>query len=463
MKILFCTPPTSIKTKTPTPPIGVGYIAGVLIENGHEVEIYDSYLYNATPKMLSNKIKQSNPDIVGVTCNAEDRLYALKIADYIKKEYNDKLVVMGGPLATFCDKDILRETKTDIVVRNEGEYSMLEIANGNSLETIKGITFKKENRIVTNQPREVIKDLNELPPIPYKLYDYKAYPNFLKEEKLYLDKKDCPKYSINVLFGRGCPYNCLFCSSKEFWGRRWRMISPERAVEQISELTNEGIKGFSIYDDHLLLNKEWFSKFVNLLKKEKLDIKYKCLGRVDSINKEVVNQLANSGCTSITLGIENGSQRVLDLMNKQIKVSDTKKVIKMLYEKKIRTKGGILLNTPGEMPSDIRISLKFIIKMRKLYKIQTGLPAPLKIYPGSDLERIAIQQGKLKDFSWTKPYFNKRNLLFISNPEVPLFENMDLVRLWMFLFKEYIKLKDYYLMAGHFKGIFDFLVSRKEG
>lgn len=438
MKVLLCTPADSISKRTPSLPVGLGTIAGLLIKEGHEVEIYDSFLYHSTLKDVLNKINSYDPDIVGITCHVEERLEAIELCNAVKKEFSNKTVIMGGQFATACDIEILENTKVDIIVRGEGEYTLLDIANKKPLKDIDGISFRKEGKIIRNKDRGFISDLNKINDIPFELFDYNLYPNLLKVEKLSLDQSNFPKKSAGLLFGRGCPYNCIFCSSKEFWKRGYRIISPENAVNKVKWFTEKGINGFSIFDDHLLLNKKWFMKFTDLIKKEKLDIKYKCVTRADSIDEERVRALKQSGCLSVTLGIESGSQRVLGLMNKSLKVSDNENAIKKLYEHSIQVKGGVLFNTPGETKADIVESLRWIIKMNKLYKLKTGYTT-LKIYPNTDLEKVAIEKGKLVNFKWTKPYFSRKNILFSLNTTIPLYENLPLNTVNRVITKELVK------------------------
>jgi radical SAM superfamily enzyme YgiQ (UPF0313 family) len=285
----------------------------------------------------------------------------------------------------------------------------------------------QNNQIRFAGHRDFIQDLNRIPMPAYDLIDIKMYPNYFDDQTVYLrddDKIHNLSHCVSLIFGRGCHYNCKFCSSKALWKRTFRIIEPRNAVGQIKYFYDQGTQGFAIWDDHLLLNKEWFNEFYRLLKIENLNIYFKCLSRVDSINQEIACKLRELGCVRITLGIENGSSSVLKSMNKKITTLQAEEAVRLLFLEGIVTECGPILNMPGETDKDINETLIFFKKLEDMYKKTPGMPITVKIYPGSDLENYAIQTGYFQEFSWTRPYYEKRNLIVDSNPHVPIFENI---------------------------------------
>jgi radical SAM superfamily enzyme YgiQ (UPF0313 family) len=358
-------------------------------------------------------------------------------------------VVVGGVFSTFCHKDIIRDVKSvDVVIRGEGDFALKELSDAleknRGPKQIKGLTYREGGSIKINEPRPFIRDLNKLPMPAFDLLDIKKYPNYFQGYSKYLfdaQRIDNIRNSIPLMFGRGCPFNCLFCSSKEMWHRIYRILDPEKAVEHIKYFYDRGVRGFEFWDDHLILFKKWFYEFSHLLKKEKMEIYFKCLARVDAVDERVSKELNKIGCMMATLGLEAGSSHLLEIMRKNITLKQSEDAVRMLYENRIASIGGYIINMPDETLSDITESLCFFKRLEDKYNKVSDLPTPVKIYPGTDLEKIAIKNRKLVNFKWTRPFYEKRNLLMSSNPNVPIYENLQTEKLLKYVAKESLRLK----------------------
>ena len=447
MKILLCTPVNGYGIKIATPPLGLLFIAAVLVE--HDVKIFDNYLTKDDYDEFQKKLFSFDPDLVGLTCNVEDRFNAFATIKFIRKLKPKAIIVLGGPFASVCYQQILTDLDcVNFVVVGEGEVTIRELINAfngkNDFADIKGLAFRQNEQVVFTGQREFINDLNTLPTPAYHLIDVKKYPNYLDDSVVYLrdnDKIHKLKYSASLLFGRGCHYNCTFCSSKALWRRSFRILNPSRAVAQIKYFYEQGINGFAIWDDHLLLNREWFNQFYQLLKLERMNIYFKCLSRVDSINQDIAAKLGAIGCVRVTLGIENGSSNVLKIMNKRITPAQAENAVKLLYDQGILSECGPIVNMPGESTQDIQETLAFFKKLEENYKKAAGMPVPVKIYPGTDLEKRAMLLEPFRNFSWTQPYYEKKNRTVDSNPYVPLYENIPSADLLQTLITESINLR----------------------
>ena len=455
MRILLTTPLLGgFLAKEPMPPLGLTYIAGVLEQKGYTVRILDNYLEKNNIEDFIKIIDGFEPSIIGITCNVEDRFEAFKLSNIIKDASKDIIVILGGPFPSVCHKEIIEDINSvDIVVRGEGEYTLLDIVRsiekGKHFDDIAGITYRTKDGIKINKSRTFIQNLDELPFPAFHLLKIKEYPNYMEKYKdKFLDKTNTDvAYTASLIFGRGCPFNCLFCSSKELWHRSFRILSPENAVRQIEYFINKGVNAFAFWDDHLLLNRKWFNGFAEQIRNKKLKFIFKCLARVDSIDEEVAKELKEIGCKMINLGIENGSQDVLNLMNKGTDVAQIENAIKLLYENKILVTGGSILNTPGETFENILENLRFFKKLEQNYGRETSIPINIIIYPGTDLERIAIKKGYLTNFRWTKNYFEKRNLLINYRPHTPLYENIPIEKLVEYIVLGSLKTRYYALLA----------------
>lgn len=446
MKVLLC---GSIEGygNNKLPPMNLTFLAANIAEE-HDVRIAESQLGETSLTSFRKYLEKFNPDVVGMTFNVENRFGAFRTAAAIKEVLPNTVLIAGGVFSTYCHREILEDVKAfDIVVRGEGDFAIKEILDHlpkGDLSNIRGITYREGEKIKVNEPRPFIKDLDELPMPAFDLLNINKYPNYFKQYSKYLydaDRIENVKHTIPMMFGRGCPFNCVFCSSKEMWHRTYRIVKPEKAVEQVKFFYDKGVRSFAFWDDHLILFKEWFYDFADLLKKEKIDIYFKCLARADAVDQKIAKRLGEMGCMMTTVGIENGSPRVLKLMNKHITPEQSEKAVKLLYENRVATIAGCIINTPGETLADITASLKFFKMLEEKYKKISDPPIPMKIYPGSDLERIATEGKRLDGFRWTSPFFEKRNLLLSSNPYVPLYENIPTEKLLRFLAKESLRLR----------------------
>src|SRR3989338_884982 len=448
--------------RDPMFPLGITYIAGVIEREGHSVRILDNYLEKNNEDDFVKIIEDFKPSIIGITCNVDNRFEAFALSGIIKEFSEDIMVILGGPFPSVCHKEIIEDIKSvDIVVREEGEYTLLDIINclenRKPLDDIAGITYRIKDEAKVNQPRPFIQNLDALPFPAFHLLKIKEYPSYMAEFKdSFLDKTNIDAaYTASLIFGRGCPYNCLFCSSKELWRRTFRILSPENAVRQIEYFIEKGITAFAFWDDHLLLDRRWFNDFVQRIKEKKLQFIFKCLGRKDSIDEETAGKLREIGCKMVYLGIENGSQDILDLINKGVTVAQIENSVKLLHENGILATGGSLVNAPGETRENILENLEFFKKLEQTYSRGQGKPkgimmfkpANIIIFPGTDMEKIAVKKGRLVNFRWTNDYYEKRNLLMDSSPYTPLYENVAIEKLIEYLISAALKIRYYTFLA----------------
>jgi len=221
-------------------PLGLTYIAAVLEQKGHDVEVID---LNA--KRLDNdslKRRVANADIVGITGMITEHREILRLVDITKQANAEARVVLGGSLSTTLPQELLQVSQADFVVIGEGEKTIVSLVSalehGDSLIDIKGLAYRDKggSRIVLTEPVTHIADLDSIPFPARHLLDMKRY---LKNhfESFGLKIKDFGKIkSTNIITSRGCPYNCTFCF-KDMWGYKWRQRSPENIVGEI-ELLN---------------------------------------------------------------------------------------------------------------------------------------------------------------------------------------------------------------------------------
>ncbi|MCC6028100.1 MAG: B12-binding domain-containing radical SAM protein, partial [Archaeoglobus sp.] len=279
-----------------TPPLGLGYLASVLRERGFKVRIIDDLVENLNFSDFLKKIKDSL--IVGITSTTPTFKSALEYAKKIKKAFPDIFVILGGVHVSFEPEKALKNEFVDAVCIGEGERTIVELAerveSGRDLEDVKGIYFKKEDKIVKNPPREFIQDLDSIPFPAFDLMPLEKYS--LLGERLEV---------FPMITSRGCPFSCRYCSSSLFMGRRFRARSAKNVADEIEWLVNDfNARHIAFGDDTFTLSKKRVAEICKEIKSRKLDITWSCSSRIDTIDRELLEIMKSAGCSAIYYGIE---------------------------------------------------------------------------------------------------------------------------------------------------------------
>ena len=411
MKVLLLFPPKAFNTKELMPPLSLAYLSAVLERNDIDVEVLDALVEGYSWRKLRKRLSREKPDIIGINSLTESRFESFKSAKIAKESLPDSTVVMGGPHVSLCAHDTLLSVPwVDIVVRGEGEITLLEICRNLGkkigLESVQGISYRNEDgEVIHNSPRPLIKNLDTLPFPAFHLFPLQKY-NF---------KLDVPGEgklpAINVITSRGCPYGCLFCATSKMYGRRWRARTPSNVVEELAYLSEKyGIRAVYFCDDTFTMNKRRVERICDLMIDQGLGLKWRCEIRVDTVDKSLLTKMKDAGCYEVFYGVESGSQRILDsVVNKKITIEQVRKASKWMDEVGMLKNPAYIVSFPDETLEEAH---KTIDLMREL----GGKPSfsLLRIYPGTRLEEIAKQKGILpKDFSWSQVSYNTENSLLI--------------------------------------------------
>jgi len=392
MKILLIQPPHYYGGRNRPPsffPLGLGYLSKVLLNSGHEVEIFDIWAHQYKNKEVKEKIKRLKYDIVGISALSTQYAYVKWLTSELKKHSNAPIVV-GNALATYSPEIVLKHTKTDICCIGEGEITLKEIIeNINKLEKVKGIYFKKGNKIIKNQLREYIKDLDS---IPFPAWDLFPMDIYLKNCRLWGGLIT----AMNLITTRGCPYNCKFCS-KTF--REIRLRSAENVIKEIKTLKDKyGIEGIFFSEELLVINK---ARTIAICEKiKKLKMKWVCQGRVNLVNLELLKCMKNAGCIVVGYGIESGSQIILDNMNKMVTVEQAEMAIKNTIKAGMNPMIQMMYGYPGETKETLQETISFF--KRCPYLGPQGIAnavkfSPITPLPGSELYEQVVKNGLIKN------------------------------------------------------------------
>ncbi len=370
------------------PPLGLAYIAAVLRENSHFVKIIDLNVQDE----LWETVKERKWDIVGLSGDTSRYQISLKIAEQIKKHFG-YTIFMGGPHVTFFEKETLNTGLVDFIIRGEGEYVTLELVNalkkGTPLENVRGITYKRNGKIIKTLRAPIIKDLDSLP-----------YParDLLPMEK-YKITRFFGRPITSILTSRGCPFNCYFCSSSQFSNLIWRTRSPKNIVDEIGYVYNTfGYNAFAFVDDNFTLNPKRVIEIAKEIVKRKLDIYWWAFSRVDELlgHEEMVEWMAKSGCKMVFLGIESVSEEILKEYNKGITANDSIRAVKLLEKFGISVWGSFIIGALDETREMILNTIKFA-KLLDPRNVQFSILTP---FPGTRLYEDAERMGIIVHKNW---------------------------------------------------------------
>ena len=335
-------------------PLGLLYIATILEDYGYKVEFVDARLPGFSLSEFLRSLALSKPKIVGFYSLADYRQKTCDLMGKVKKLYPNMKTLLGGPAVR--DDCILAESDCDVLVRSEGEYTALELADcfvkgKGRLEDIKGISYKNsENEIKRNPDRPVVDDLDSLP-IPRR--------DFLKERSKY--------YSSSIMSSRGCPYECIFCSEARCEDRYFRMRSAENVMEEVRMLVNNDGENFvGFMDDTFIVSTERVKKLCEYFKKEMpKDFVWWCEGRANILAQDLdlIRAMKEAGVVCIQIGIESGNQKTLDAYKKSATLEQIEKVVKKCAEEEVMVYGNFILGGPFETEETVNDSINFACKL----------------------------------------------------------------------------------------------------
>jgi radical SAM superfamily enzyme YgiQ (UPF0313 family) len=394
MKVCLISPPYNSAAESvvgiTSPPLGLAYIASMLRQN-HEVKIIDSIILNYTLRDIEKELQTFNPDVVGIASVTPSIYEAYKVAKIAKKVREDCIVVLGGPHATFMSRQTLEECKyIDIIVKGEGEETTKEliesIEKGAPLNKVRGITFREKNEIIDSEPRPFIKNIDDIPfpsrdLLPMHLYKFNGV-----------------RYTT-MLTSRGCPFKCSFCSSSRLFGGYWRGRSPENVLEEMKIIYEEyNIKNIEFIDDTFTLDQERAEKICDGIIKQGWDISWGASSRVDTLSKKLVEKMKKAGCWILFLGIESGSQKILDAIGKRITIEQAKEAVKIIKDAGIQVLGSFIIG----FIQDTKETIKETIKFAKSLNLDYAEFSILTPYPGTPIYEYVEKNSLLLTKDWSK-------------------------------------------------------------
>ncbi|MEM8814630.1 MAG: magnesium-protoporphyrin IX monomethyl ester anaerobic oxidative cyclase [Pseudomonadota bacterium] len=336
------------------PPAWVAYLAGALKAAGFsDVHFLDAMTNHLSDDELREKFAELEPDLVGTTAITPSIYTAERVLDIAREVAPNALRVLGGVHATFMYKQVLSESDAvDVIVRGEGEEIIVELAKAleegrwpESQQEIKGLAFRRDGKIVATPAAPTVKNLDAITP-DWSLLEWQKY--------IYVP------LGVRVAIpsmARGCPFTCSFCSQWKFW-RDYRVRDPIKVVDEIETLVNEHDVGFFILaDEEPTIHRKKFIKFCEELIARGLPerIKWGINTRVTDIlrDEKLLPLYREAGLVHVSLGTEAATQLKLDQFNKETRVDDNRRAIKLLRDADIFVEAQFIVGLDNETPETL--------------------------------------------------------------------------------------------------------------
>lgn len=390
------------------PPLGLAYIGAVLRERGHTVSARDLNVTGMNPAVIERAVKRSDADFIGISAHTESYPNALEIARTAAQTNSDLTVLLGGAHASVNDEVAAQEDPIDFVVRGEGERTTAAlidaITDSNDPNDVDGITFERDGGTVRTPDRPYIQHPDALP--------------FPARDLFPLDLYQQPG---NMLFSRGgCPFQCHFCAVNSIWGdgtRRYRSVG--NVIEEVRHLVEQhGVRQINFADDTFTLRRDKTEKLMAEL--VTLDLgrpwDFTCSTRVDLVDEDLLNTLAEAGCSGIQFGVEAGSQEILDSIGKKISLAEAEDAIGTAVDLDMDVLASFMFPHPEDTAATIRQQADFMRDVKdRGASISLAFTTP---YPGTVYDEyvsngeISVRADSWEEYDAKHLMIDTRNLTF---------------------------------------------------
>lgn len=351
------------------PSLGILTLAGYLRQHAVEVSVVDLTFARDT-RPVAAELRRFHPDLFGVHTKTLTLDRALAVARLARNA--GAYTVAGGPDAATRPATYLAEA-FDAVALGEGEATLLELAravhDGHAPSGIAGLAVLEGDRVVRGPARPFLSSLDDLPLPAWETIDLERY--------LSSWKRASGERRMAVLTSRGCPFDCAWCSKPTF-GRSYRQQSVGRVLDEIRALKERyGVDYIRFCDDVFGIQRAWLEELLGRMIDERLDVQFECLARVDLLKPDLLEKMRKAGLARVYVGVESGSQRMLDAMNRGTKLAQVERAAEALRKEGIRQYWFLMLGYPGETLEDITETLRLFRRFSpEEYSVSIAVPVP---------------------------------------------------------------------------------------
>ncbi|MBM4043902.1 MAG: radical SAM protein [Planctomycetes bacterium] len=375
-------------------PVGLCSLAAVLEQEGVDVTILDGEAKGLTEAGTVSEVCRQKPTLVGITSTTVAFGRALRLAQQTKRALPSVPIVIGGAHVTANPESTLAHDCFDFGVLREGEVTLRELthalADGHDAREVDGLVFRDGPGLHVTRPRAYIRDLDTLPLPAYHL---------LGDLNRYLPPLGCCKREpvVSLVTSRGCPYQCIFCDRSVF-GNHYRANSAEYVIAEIEHAVRAyGAREIAFLDDTFSVDRRRVKRICDLISEKRLDITWTCMTRADVVTKDLLQAMRRSGCWQVSIGVESGSQCVLDFIAKGTTIEEIRNAAIWAAETGISVKGFFMLGNPTETKATLADTLAFA-KSLPLTDVVATIATPM---PGSRFREIAAAYGRVREHDWS--------------------------------------------------------------
>ena len=375
-------------------PLGIASLAAALRAEGFDVSMAD--LHDAGWDEVAELLAGSGADVVGISFFTFGRVNAMRTASLTRRILPCATVIAGGPHATFFPDQVLSGGCVDVVVIGEGESAIVDLAtaleSGADFRNVPGIAYRQGQTILTSAHRAWTEDLDAFPFPSYGSFDLSQY----KSPEI----PSCYQGLIgtHVITSRGCPFTCRFCSVNRFFNGRWAFRSPRNVVDELEALVDSfGVRHVYFSDDLFTLRPERAIGICREILDRRLDLVWMAETRVDCVDGELLGWMRRAGCYRVYYGVESGSPKILQAINKRFTVRQVADAFEMTHRAGIEPCCFLMVGNPGETPETIAQTVGLVNAIRPATMPVIGITT---ILPGTDLYELSKHQGLISDDYW---------------------------------------------------------------
>lgn len=363
-------------------PLGYAYLTAVLKKHGHRVRIIDTRIDSRSPL---EEVKIFKPELIGLTSMTYGFNVVKDLAGLIKQDDGNLPIVVGGIHPTLCPEEVLKNGNFDLVVRGEGEITLSHLCRAlqdeSPLDDIPGMAFRRDGKIIINESRQSIGDLDSLPFPDYSELNLKRYWKI-----------------FTVMTSRGCPYHCIYCSTRKVFGSKFRARSAENVVSEIEMLISKyGVRKFQFCDDNFSFDAERACRICDLIIERGLNIRWNVAQgiRADNITYELASKMKEAGCTIIGIGVESADDQIMKNLKRGTNLRRVTQAIEDSKKAGLSVKSFFIIGCPGETIANTVKDIDYFKKM----DIDAPRCSILTPYPGTELwEWVKENNLMSKDF-----------------------------------------------------------------
>ncbi|KPK18398.1 MAG: radical SAM protein [Nitrospira bacterium SG8_3] len=345
------------------PPLGIETLAPVVRQHGYRVRMFDTCHPQMKPQHMAQAVEEEQPDVIALSFLSTTTYPPVKnLAKRLKMVAPNTPTILGGAFASMNAIHILKDCLyADCVGVGEGEELLPDYLNNlNNPGDVAGLVWRRGDQIIQNEPRPLIRDLDKFP-----------YPD---RESLPIDYIESLPLDVPAVLSldkfctmqtsRGCPYGCIYCDIPSLFNGKWRHRSPEHVLGEMQQLNDAGYRSIYLTDDHFLLKRKRITEICNGIIERGFEFRWGCEGRVDSVAVDQLPLMSKAKCTTLAYGIEAGTQKILDRLNKNQTIEQIEYAVSEAKRNGIEnTHGFFLVGSPRETEAEIMETFRFAARL----------------------------------------------------------------------------------------------------